>query len=291
MARAEGFEEVWSSRGPGRAPGERGAHQRLKHFWENGLDGYDETRDRPDLDGTSLMSPRLHHGELSPRQIWHAVQEHEGRGRRSKDAESFLSEIAWREFSYHLLHHYDELPETALRDKFDGFNWRHAPKKLERWQKGQTGYPIVDAAMRQLDEIGWMHNRLRMTVASFLTKDLLIWWQDGEAWFWDTLVDGNLANNAMGWQWAAGCGPDAQPFFRIFNPVTQGEKYDPNGDFVRRWVPELANLPTKHLHAPWNAPEETLDEAGVTLGEDYPQPMVDHREARDRALEEYNKIK
>lgn len=288
---AEGFGEVWAARRPGRAPGEKGAQQRLEYFLENVLDGYDETRDRPDLDGTSLLSPRLHHGEISPRQVWHAVHEHAGGGALGKDAESFLSEVAWREFSYHLLHHYPKLPEEALRDKFEGFRWRHAPKHLERWQKGQTGYPIVDAAMRQLWGIGWMHNRLRMTVASFLTKDLLVWWQDGAAWFWDCLVDGDLANNSMGWQWAAGCGPDAQPFFRIFNPVSQGEKYDPNGDFVRRWVPELAGLPTEHLHTPWNAPDAVLEEAGVTLGEDYPNPMVNHREARERALEEYNRVK
>jgi deoxyribodipyrimidine photo-lyase len=237
------------------------------------------------------MSPRLHHGEISPRQIWHAVQEESGSGPLSDDEESFLSEIAWREFSYHLLHHYDGLPSTVMRDKFADFPWRRAPKRLERWKRGQTGYPIVDAGMRQLWGIGWMHNRLRMTVASFLTKDLLVGWQDGERHFWDTLVGGDLANNSMGWQWAAGCGPDAQPFFRIFNPVSQGEQHDPNGDFVRRWVPELADLPTEHLHAPWDAPDDVLDEAGVTLGQDYPEPMVDHSEARDRALAEYNEIK
>ena len=288
---AEGFTDVWATRQPGRAPGEQGAHQRLEHFLENGLASYDDDRDRPDLDGSSLMSPRLHHGEISPRQIWHAVQEKSGGGPLSDDEESFLSEIAWREFSYHLLHHYGDLPTEVMRDKFENFKWRSAPKRLEKWKRGQTGYPIVDAAMRQLWGIGWMHNRLRMTVASFLTKDLLVGWQDGERHFWDTLVGGDLANNSMGWQWAAGCGPDAQPFFRIFNPVTQGEKYDPNGDFVRRWVPELAALPTEHLHAPWNAPEEVLEAAGVTLGRDYPEPMVDHSKARDRALEEYNKIK
>lgn len=289
---AEGFSAMWSSSQPGRAPGERGAQQRLKAFIQHGLSGYDEERDRPDRDGTSLLSPRLHHGELSPRQIWHAAQDWVQNGAMKREAEAFLQEVVWREFSYHLLYHYPRTTTEPLREKFEAFNWKgQSDAALERWQRGQTGYPVVDAAMRQLWSLGWMHNRMRMTVASFLAKDLLIPWQAGARWFWDCLVDGDLANNTMGWQWAAGCGADAQPFFRIFNPVTQGTRHDPNGDYVRRWVPELADLPTKHLHAPWEAPDDVLDEAGVTLGETYPEPIVDHKEAREQALERYNAIK
>ena len=281
---AGGLHAIW-------LPGEQAAHERLDHFTEHLLNDYEAARDRPARDGTSRLSPYLHHGELSPRQIWHAVNDWVQNAAMKEQAEAYLQELAWREFSYHLLYHYPETPLEPLRTKFDDFNWRHAPKQLERWQQGQTGYPIVDAAMRQLWEIGWMHNRTRMITASFLTKDLLIYWQDGARWFWDTLVDGDLANNTMGWQWTAGCGADAQPFFRIFNPVSQGKKHDPDGHYVRRWVPELADLPTEYIHTPWETPREVLEEADLTLGEDYPAPMVDHSEARDRALSAYNKIK
>ena len=289
---AEGFRATWSAQGAGRAVGEQGAHERLDFFLEHKLANYAELRDRPDRDGTSMLSPRLHHGELSPRQVWHAVQDWIQNGVMRAQADVFLQEIAWREFSYHILHHYPETLTEPLKEKFKAFNFKAQSKvALERWQKGQTGYPVVDAALRQLWRLGWMHNRMRMTVGSFLTKDLLIPWDEGARWFWDTLVDGDLGNNTMGWQWCAGCGADAQPFFRIFNPVSQGTKYDPNGDYVRRWVPELKDLPTKHLHAPWDAPEDVLDKTGVTLGETYPEPIVDHKTARERALERYNKIK
>jgi len=288
---ADGIRDTWASRKPGRAPGEKGAQQRLDQFLDGALTNYDDDRDRPDRDGTSMLSPRLHHGELSPRQVWHAVEDAVRNAPAREAADTYLSEIAWREFSYHLLYHHPETLDEPLRDKFEDMNWRHAPKKLERWQQGETGYPIVDAAMRQLWSIGWMHNRLRMVVASFLTKDLHVGWEDGAAWFWDTLVDGDLANNTMGWQWAAGCGADAQPFFRIFNPVSQGQDYDPNGDFVRRWVPELADLPDDDIHAPWKASSEVLEEAGVTLGVDYPEPIVNHKEERQIALDDYDEIK
>ncbi|MDX1548790.1 MAG: FAD-binding domain-containing protein, partial [Rhodothermales bacterium] len=195
------------------------------------------------------------------------------------------------EFSYHLLHHYPETPTEPLKDKFANFNWHDDGDALERWQRGRTGFPIVDAGMRQLWATGWMHNRVRMIVASFLTKDLRIPWQEGARWFWDTLVDADLANNTMGWQWSAGTGADAQPFFRIFNPVSQGERHDPDGAYVRRWIPELETLPDAYLHHPWDAPEGVLEDAGITLGEDYPAPIVDHAEARDHALAAYNAIK
>ncbi len=288
---AEDFREAWGSRAPGRAIGERGAHQRLTHFLEHGLSTYDAARDRPDRDGTSMLSPRLHHGELSPRQVWHAVKSWVENGAMQKEAEAYLQEIVWREFSYHLLYHYPATPTEPLKGKFENFAWEEDAEALRRWQRGQTGYPIVDAAMRQLWDLGWMHNRLRMVVGSFLTKDLLLPWQEGARWFWDCLVDGDLANNTMGWQWCAGSGADAQPFFRIFNPVSQSKKHDPDSQFIRRWVPELSDLPSKHLHQPWAAPADVLRKAGVTLGEHYPEPMVDHKAARDEALARYKKIK
>ncbi len=280
---AAGLRRMWT-------PGEEAGHTRLAHFLDELVDDYDTARDRPDLDGTSRLSPYLHHGELSPRQVWNAVQE-TSNGSLGEGAETFLKEIVWREFSYHLLHHYPETTTNPLKDKFANFPWEEDADALARWQQGKTGYPIIDAGMRQLYEVGWMHNRVRMIVASFLTKDLLIPWQQGARWFWDTLVDGDLASNTMGWQWAAGCGADAQPFFRIFNPVTQGQRHDPDGAYVKRYVPELADLPVEHLHAPWEAPAEVLRNANVQLGDTYPEPVVDHSEAREQALEAYERIK
>ena len=280
---ADGLRATWT-------PGEGAAHQRLEMFLAEKVHTYDTARDRPDQDGTSRLSPYLHHGELSPRQVWHATHEALN-GDIHEDAESFLQEIVWREFSYHLLHHYPETDTQPLKDKFADFAWVEDDEALERWQQGETGYPIVDAGMRQLYETGWMHNRVRMIVGSFLTKDLRIHWLEGARWFWDTLVDGDLASNTMGWQWAAGSGADAQPFFRIFNPVSQSERHDPNGDYIRRFVPEIADLPTKYLHAPWDAPSGALKAAGITLGETYPMPMVDHSDAREQALDAYEQIK
>ncbi|MEM1094163.1 MAG: deoxyribodipyrimidine photo-lyase [Bacteroidota bacterium] len=277
-----GLDDTWT-------PGEQGAHDRLERFIAEAAIDYEDERNRPDHHGTAMLSPHLHHGEISPRQVWTAVEAWATNS--NADATAFLKEIAWREFSYHLLYHFPATTDAPLKDKFAAFPWANDADGLERWQKGLTGYPIVDAGMRQLYHIGWMHNRVRMIVASFLTKDLLIAWQDGARWFWDTLVDADLASNTMGWQWAAGSGADAQPFFRIFNPISQGERYDPNGDYVRRWVPELAKLPKKYIHKPWEAPRALLEQFGVVLGDTYPKPMVDHAEARDIALEAYQQIK
>ncbi len=281
---AGGLRATWT-------PGEKAAQKRLRRFVDERMLDYEERRDRPDLDATSALSPRLHHGEISPRQVWHATTGWIRNGVMKEAAWAYLRQIAWREFSYHLLYHYPATPTQPLKDKFEDFGWKDDEAALERWQQGRTGYPIVDAGMRQLWRIGWMHNRVRMIVASFLTKDLLIPWQAGARWFWDTLVDADLANNTMGWQWSAGCGADAQPFFRIFNPVTQGRRYDPDGAYVRQWVPELKDLPDPYLHRPWDAPADVLADAGVVPGETYPEPMVNHRAARDRAMAAYQAIR
>ncbi|WP_412062857.1 cryptochrome/photolyase family protein [Rubrivirga sp. IMCC45206] len=278
VAWAGGMAEEWT-------PGEAGAQARLDTFLDEALVDYPEGRNVPAARDTSMLSPHLHWGEISPRDVWARVQAWVQNGAMRQDADKFLSEVGWREFSYHVLHHYPTMPSEPLKDKYAGFPWRDAPEDFAAWKAGRTGYPFVDAGMRQLWAQGWMHNRLRMVTASFLTKHLLIRWQDGARYFWDTLCGGDLANNSMGWQWAAGSGADAQPFFRIFNPITQGEKHDPDGAYIRRWVPELADLPDAHLHAPWDAPADVLAEAGVTLGETYPHPIVDHAEARERALD------
>ena len=272
-------------------PGEAGAHERLERFVNEALIDYPTQRNRPDYSGSSMLSPYLHHGELRPRQVWHAVNTWVQNAAMREAADVFLSEIGWREFGYHMLHHYPDLPTKPLKAKFVDFPWRDDAEALECWQQGQTGFPIVDAGMRQLWALGWMHNRVRMIVGSFLTKDLLLPWQDGARWFWDTLCDGDLASNTLNWQWVGGCGPDAQPFFRVFNPITQGEKFDPDGAYVRQWVPELKGLPDRYLHKPWDAPAEVLEEAGVILGTTYPKPLVDHAEARQRALHAYQTVR
>ncbi len=282
---AKGFENDWS-------PGEKGAKQRLQEFLEQGLEGYGELRNRPDLPNVSRLSPHLHFGEISPRQIWSAVNlATDAEPKLSKDGSKFLSEIGWREFSHHLIYHFPKMTSENWRSEFDAFPWVKSGDELKAWQRGQTGYPIVDAGMRELWTTGYMHNRVRMIVASFLIKDLRIHWREGEAWFWDTLVDADLANNVAGWQWVAGSGADAAPYFRIFNPVTQGKKFDPHGEYVRRWCPEIAELPDAHLHAPFEAPAEVLKEAGVELGKTYPQPLVDHAKAREAALHGYERVK
>ena len=278
---AAGFEQVWT-------PGEAGATRRLNGFVKATLPGYAAGRDRPDRESTSRLSPHLHWGEIGPRQVWHAVAPRAG---AKAAVEKYLSEVGWREFSYHLLYHVTDLPTANLQKKFNDFPWRRRKAALRAWQRGKTGYPIVDAGMRELWTTGWMHNRVRMIVASFLVKHLLLHWRAGARWFWDTLVDADLANNSASWQWVAGCGADAAPYFRIFNPVLQGERYDPQGAYVRRWVPEIAGLPDKVIHKPWQASEEVLLAAGVVLGKTYPKPLVDHAEARAQALEAFKTIK
>lgn len=256
---AAGLRESWE-------PGEAGAKKLLDRFAGGPVDSYASDRNRPDIEGTSRLSPHLHFGEISIREVWHAC-------RRSS---VFASELGWREFAYHLLWHFPHTPTEPLREQFRDFPWADDAEALQRWRKGLTGYPFVDAGMRELWHTGWMHNRTRMVVASFLVKDLLIPWQQGARWFWDTLVDADLANNTLGWQWTAGCGADAAPYFRIFNPVGQGKKFDPEGRYVRRWVTELAGNSSGDVHEPWNSLE------GVASG--YPEPIVDHAAARQRAL-------
>jgi deoxyribodipyrimidine photo-lyase len=282
---ADGLRAHWT-------PGEAGADAALRDFVDDAVGVYHDRRDRPDVRGTSRLSPHLHCGEISPRQAWHAVKsELHIDPKLSRGGGSFLRELGWREFSHHLLSHWPQLPHEPFREEFAAFPWRRNARKLASWQRGETGYPLVDAGMRELWETGWMHNRVRMVAASFLIKHLLIPWQDGEAWFWDTLVDADLANNSAGWQWVAGCGADAAPFFRIFNPIIQGKKFDPDGAYVRRWVPELARLPDKYLHEPWSAPAAVLADAGVTLDKEYPKPIVEHRAARERALQAFKSLR
>ncbi len=270
---AAGFAGRWQ-------PGEAGATARLARFLEGPVRAYAEARNLPGTEGSSGLSPHLRFGEISPRQVWHAVAATAG----GAGAETFLKEILWREFSYHLLWHRPELPVRCLRPEFEAFPWEENPALLRAWQRGRTGYPIVDAGLRQLWRTGWMHNRVRMIAASLLVKHLMQPWQAGAAWFWDTLVDADLASNSASWQWVAGCGTDAAPFFRVFNPVLQGRKFDPEGHYVRRWVPEIAKLPDAHLHSPWEAPDLVLAGAGVRLGRDYPRPVVLPEEGRARAL-------
>jgi deoxyribodipyrimidine photo-lyase len=285
----QGMAEMWT-------PGEAGAARRLKAFAGEVMARYADQRNFPGLTGTSMLSPHLHFGEISPRQIWAAVQAVSGDSGifpPSKGAAVFLSEVGWREFAYHLLFHFPHTPESPLREDFNRFPWAEDPagEKLRAWQRGRTGYPIVDAGMRELWHTGWMHNRVRMIVGSFLVKHLRLPWQAGARWFWDTLVDADLAANTLGWQWTAGCGADAAPYFRVFAPVLQGQKFDADGAYVRRWVPELAGLPAEYLHCPWEAPSSVLAAAKVTLGKNYPRPIVDHAEARAAALAAFKSIR
>ena len=284
---AGGVRSVWH-------PGENGARAQLERFLVEGLGNYDEARNRPDVAGTSRLSPHLHFGEITPRQIWHEVRRQAESNQvpgRTWRTSQFLSEIGWREFAHHLLYHFPYTPTEPLRGEFNKFSWHKNGAFLEAWQKGRTGYPIVDAGMRELWATGWMHNRVRMIVASFLVKDLLLSWGEGASWFWDTLVDADLAQNTMGWQWSAGCGADAAPYFRVFNPVIQGEKFDPAGTYVRRWCPELGRVPSEWIHKPWQAPSALLESAGVRLGRDYPTPLVSHTIAREAALEAFARLK
>jgi deoxyribodipyrimidine photo-lyase len=274
---AKGLAEHWQ-------PGEEGAAQLLATFIDHALTDYADGRDRADRPFTSRLSAHLHWGEISPHQIWHATRSAMAKtnGALDRSGEKFLKEILWREFSYHLLHHWPHLPDHPFKAEYAKFPWVENGLALQRWQRGETGYPIVDAGMRELWHTGIMHNRVRMVAASFLIKDLLIPWQQGEHWFWDTLVDADIGANSASWQWVAGCGADASPYYRVFNPVLQGQKFDPDGDYVKKWIPELKDVPTKFIHCPWDM---------AVPPQAYAMRMVDHAAARDRALEAFKKIK
>ncbi len=276
---AEGLRACWT-------PGEEGARSRLAAFLEESVTDYAVERERPASFGTSRLSPHLTHGEITPAQLLASLKRRRGRG-----VDTFRKELAWREFAYHLLCSHPHLATDNVDARFDEFPWRQSAADLRRWQQGRTGYPLVDAGMRELWRTGFMHNRVRMVVASFLVKHLLIDWRSGEAWFWDTLVDADPANNPMNWQWVAGSGADAAPYFRIFNPVLQGERFDPGGEYVRRFVPELARLGDKWIHKPWAAPGKALSDAGLDLEAAYSLPLVDHQTARRRALSAFDGIR
>ncbi len=267
--------------------GEIAAQTTLQSFLDSGIEQYKHGRDFPALAAVSRLAPYLHFGELSPNQAWYALQNRES----DDNSAHFRNELAWREFSYTQLYYHPDLGENNLQRKFDAFPWQQNAEALARWQQGQTGIPIVDAGMRELWQTGYMHNRVRMIVASFLVKNLLLPWQQGERWFWDCLLDADLANNSASWQWVAGCGADAAPYFRIFNPVSQGQKFDAQGEYTRHYVPELSKLADKYLFNPWEAPANILHSAGIELGKHYPKPMVDLKLSRTRALEAFQSLK
>lgn len=286
-------EHPWGNDLIGRwSPGEQGAMKALDTFLESGILHYATRRDFPAAQATSHLSPHLAFGEIGPRRIWHAVQERIRQDRHLQPgADTFLKELGWREFAHHILYHFPHTADQPLDSKFEHFPWEEDRGEFLRWKEGTTGYPIVDAGMRELWTTGWMHNRVRMIVASFLTKHLLLPWHKGARWFWDTLLDADLANNTLGWQWASGCGADAAPYFRIFNPVLQGQKFDPQGVYVREWVPELQLMDERYIHSPWEAPIEEQRRARVRIGSDYPHPVIDHKHARERALEAFQTMK
>lgn len=277
------MEKVWNI-------GEKAAQERLDVFLDGGLKGYQELRNIPSQPHVSRLSPHLHFGEISPHQVCYAAQSKGMSDGMESDLSCFMSELGWREFSYYLLYHFPDLPHRNFQAKFDQFPWEDRSDFLEAWQQGKTGYPIVDAGMRELWQTGYMHNRVRMIVGSFLVKNLGIHWRQGESWFWDCLVDADLASNSASWQWVAGTGADAAPYFRIFNPVLQGEKFDPEGTYTRKYVPELARVPQKYLHQPWVAPKAILAASGVVLGQTYPNPIVDWVQSRERALSGLNQL-
>lgn len=282
---ADGLRHTWQV-------GELAAQKQLRYFISTHLHDYGNYRDFPGKQATSRLSPYLHFGEISVKQIWRAIQLAAAQDVNLTHAcEQFLRQLGWREFSYYLLYHFPHFADENYQKKFDAFSWSQNKKLLSSWQKGQTGYPLVDAGMRELWYSGYMHNRVRMIVASFLTKHLLLDWRHGAQWFWDTLVDADLANNSMGWQWVAGSGVDAAPYYRIFNPILQGEKFDAQGDYIRQWLPELAPLSNDYLHQPWKTPQKILQSTGIVLDRDYPLPIVEHVFARQRALDRYKKIK
>ena len=269
--------------------GEAGAHQRLETFLDKGISNYAEGRNFPAKAFISRLSPHLHFGEISPARCWHSALDRFGF--ENKNADVFLSELGWREFSHSLLYHNPTLKTEPLNQKFNHFPWRQSDDDLRAWQQGMTGYPIVDAGMRELYQTGYMHNRVRMIVGSFLVKNLRLHWMEGEKWFWDCLFDADHANNAASWQWIAGCGADAAPYFRVFNPITQAEKFDPDGDYIKKYVPELRFLPLKYIGAPFAAPPEVLRSANITLGKTYPHPIVDAKQSRLDALAAFATLK
>lgn len=279
-----GFKSRWQ-------PGENGAHAALTNFIDERCIDYPTARDLPATTGTSLLSPHLHFGEIGPRQIVATLRAQPEESRFVQGRDAFVRELGWREFANHVLYHYPQTSTQPFDTRFNDYPWEKNVAQLRAWQRGRTGIPIVDAGMRELWHTGYMHNRVRMLVASLLTKNLRMHWLEGAHWFWDTLVDANLANNSLGWQWTAGCGTDAAPYFRVFNPVVQGERFDTQGKYVRRWLPELAALPDKWLHQPWNAPLAILEQAQVRIGSNYPEPIVDLKGSRDRALQGYQSLR
>lgn len=278
-----GLAETWT-------PGEAGALKQLKHFARR-VDGYPQGRDRPDLPDTSRLSPHLHFGEIGPRQIVAMFRHSQHAAAQTRSTDSFLRQIGWREFAYHLLFHFPATTDAPLDPRFSAQKWRRSRAELRAWQRGATGIPLVDAGMRELWRTGWMHNRVRMITASLLTKNLQIHWLTGARWFWDTLVDADLANNTLGWQWVAGCGADAAPYYRIFNPVLQAKRFDPQRRYIRQWLPEIARLPDRWIHQPWAAPKTVLQQAGIDLGVTYPLPVVDLGDSRKRALQVYVQLR
>ncbi len=280
------FPNYWS-------PGFEGAIQIKNEFINDEINHYDKQRDLPNIEGTSRLSPHLHFGEISVKALWMEI--YRGLASTSQSQQQqiwpYLRQLAWRDFSQYLLFHFDHIDRKPFRADFAEFPWHEDQQSLAKWQQGKTGYPLVDAGMRQLWQTGWMHNRVRMVCASFLTKHLLIHWFEGAKWFWDTLVDADLANNSCGWQWVAGSGADAAPYFRIFNPMTQSKKFDPKGQYIRQWIPELSSLDNKHIHEPWLADKTVLKQAGLELGKNYPHIIIEHSKARQRALAAYSRLR
>ena len=272
-------------------PGELGAKEGLAEFIEQAACSYKDDRNIPSIKGTSHLSPHLHFGEISPHQAWYAIIDNFDNAFDNPDLDCFLSELGWREFSHYLLFHFPTIQEENFNPKFDKFPWRKSAKDLSAWQKGKTGIPIVDAGMRELYQTGYMHNRVRMIVGSFLVKNLLLDWREGERWFWDCLLDADMPANSASWQWVAGSGADAAPYFRVFNPVLQGEKFDKEGEYVKRYCPELSKLPNKYIHKPWDAPDNILKACKIALGKDYPEPIVDLKTSRQRALDAFAQTK
>ena len=270
--------------------GEKAAHRRLANFLQNGIHGYKEGRNFPARENVSCLSPHLHFGEISPRQVWHEAVAAGLSGGVENDLDCFQSELGWREFSYALLYHNPSLPRRPIQARFEHFPWHKKSAFLTAWQRGETGIPLVDAGMRELWQTGYMHNRVRMVVGSFLVKNLLTHWHDGEDWFWDCLVDADLASNSASWQWIAGCGADAAPYFRVFNAVTQSERFDADGVYLRRYLPELSKLPNKYIHAPFSAPDNILRAAGISLDGNYPRPVVDLKQSREQALAAFKQL-